>query len=63
MHLGVASGGNFIVNAQCDADITIGLGNFVGQVQIVKDKNSYTGRFTASPDSGAVAGITNGVKK
>lgn len=53
------TGGTFKVNADCSADINLELGSFVGQVQIAKDKSTYTGRF----ETDTVSGITNAVKQ
>ena len=53
------TGGTFKVNADCSADINLELGSFVAQVQIAKDKNTYTGRFEAE----AISGVTNAVKQ
>lgn len=57
----IPTGGTFKVNSDCSADINLVLGGFVGQVQIAKDKHTYTGRFETQ--EGAVSGITNAVKK
>lgn len=51
--------GTFKVNADCSADINLELGSFVGQVQIAKDKSTYSGRF----ETDTISGITNAVKQ
>ncbi|MFZ4654569.1 MAG: hypothetical protein ACOYLM_09360 [Methylococcaceae bacterium] len=53
--------GSIKVNKDCSADVHLDLGPFDGQIQIAKDKNTYSGRFVAQ--NGAVAGTTNGVKQ
>jgi hypothetical protein len=55
----MSTGGTFKVNADCSADINLELGSFVGQVQIAKDKSTYTGRF----ETDTISGITNAVKQ
>ncbi|MGB4497458.1 MAG: hypothetical protein WBI40_02065 [Methylococcaceae bacterium] len=55
----IPTGGTFKVNTDCSADINLELGSFVGQVQIAKDKSTYTGRF----ETDTISGITNAVKQ
>ncbi|MEN9682205.1 MAG: hypothetical protein RLZZ627_2098 [Pseudomonadota bacterium] len=55
------TGGIITVNKDCSATINLDLGNFAGQVQLTKTKDSFSGRFTAQ--DGAVLGTTNGVKR
>jgi hypothetical protein len=55
----IPTGGTFKVNTDCSADINLEVGSFVGQVQIAKDKSTYTGRF----ETDTVSGITNAVKQ
>ena len=55
----IPTGGTFIVNKDCSADINLELGSFVGQVQLTTSKNAYSGRF----ETETVSGITNAVKQ
>ncbi len=57
----IPTGGVVSVNSDCSAIINLDLGNFAGQVQFTKTKDSFTGRFVAQ--NGAVSGVTNGAKK
>ena len=53
------TGGTFIVNKDCSANINLDLGSLVGQVQITNNKNAYSGRF----ETETVSGITNAIKQ
>lgn len=55
----IPTDGTFKVNSDCSADINLGLGTFVGQVQLTPAKTSYSGRFQTE----TVSGITNAVKQ
>jgi ethanolamine utilization microcompartment shell protein EutS len=57
----IPTGGVISVNSDCSAIINLDLGNFAGQVQLTKTKDSFTGRFVAQ--GGTVSGVTNGAKK
>ena len=57
----IPTGGVISVNSDCSAIINLDLGNFNGQVQLTKTKDSFTGRFSAQ--GGTVSGVTNGAKK
>lgn len=57
----IPTGGVISINKDCSAIINLDLGNFAGQVQLTKTKDSFTGRFSAQ--GGAVSGVTNGAKK
>jgi len=57
----IPTSGNITVNKDCSADINLTLGNLIGQVQIAKNKQTFTGRFSAQ--GGEVSGTTNGVKQ
>ena len=53
--------GQITVNKDCSASIEGNLGEMHGQVQIAKNKQTYSGRFSAQ--GGDVSGITNAVKQ
>jgi hypothetical protein len=57
----IPTDGQITVNKDCTADITLGLGNLYGQVQLSKNKQTFSGRFSAQ--GGEVSGTTNGVKR
>lgn len=57
----IPTDGKITVNKDCSADIALGLGNLVGQVQLAKNKQTFSGRFSAQ--GGAVSGTTSGVKR
>lgn len=57
----IPTDGKITVNKDCSADIALGLGNLVGQVQLAKNKQTFSGRFSAQ--GGAVSGTTSGVKQ
>ncbi len=57
----IPTGGVFSVNSDCSAIINLDLGNYAGQVQLTKTKDSFTGRFVTQ--GGTVSGVTNGAKK
>lgn len=53
--------GFITINKDCSASINLTLGNLDGQVQFSKNKQTFSGRFSAQ--GGAVSGTTNGVKQ
>ena len=57
----IPTDGKITINKDCSANISLGLGNLVGQVQFAKNKQTFSGRFSAQ--GGAVSGTTNGVKQ
>jgi hypothetical protein len=57
----IPTSGSITVNKDCSADINLTLGNLSGQVQLAKNKQTFTGRFSAQ--GGEVSGTTNGVKQ
>ena len=57
----IPTDGSIKVNRDCSAVVNLGVGGFVGQVQIEKSKQSFIGRFTAQ--GGAVSGTTTATKQ
>ena len=57
----IPTGGTITVNKDCSATILLELGAFMGQVQLAKNKQTFSGRFSAQ--DGAVSGTTSGVKR
>lgn len=57
----IPTDGKISVNKDCSATINLGLGNLVGQIKLEKNKQAYSGRFSAQ--GGQVSGTTNGVKQ
>ena len=53
--------GKISVNKDCSASINLSVGNLVGQIKLAKNKQTFSGRFSAQ--GGQVSGTTNGVKQ
>ena len=57
----IPTDGKINVNKDCSATINLGLGNLVAQIKLEKNKQTYSGRFSAQ--GGQVSGTTNGIKQ
>ena len=57
----IPTSGSVTVAGDCSVTVSLGLGNMTANVQMAKDKATWSGRFVAQ--NGTVSGTTNAVKK